>query len=97
MTGFFYPCRSMIESLFNREHIDTMRPLIQKTVDSLLDNVIEEGCTEEPVDFVAKFALPVPSYVSEPPYHFLIAHACGKDNIWHSWSSFQGLGIFDEM
>jgi len=52
----------MVEPLFTREHVETMRPHIQQTVDSLLDAMIEEGC-EKPVDLVEKFALPVPSYV----------------------------------
>lgn len=53
----------MVEPLFTREHIDAMRPHIQKTVDSLLDNIIQEG-GDKPIDLVEKFALPVPSYVS---------------------------------
>ncbi|KAH7399892.1 cytochrome P450 55A2 [Cadophora sp. MPI-SDFR-AT-0126] len=53
--------RSMIESIFKKEHIDSMRPQIQETVNSLLDKMIAEGGSE-PFDFVEKFALPVPSY-----------------------------------
>ena len=56
-------CRGMIEPIFTREHIDAMRPHIQKTVDSLLDNMIKEG-GEKPVELVEKFSLPVPSFVS---------------------------------
>ena len=56
-------CRSMIEGLFTREHIDGMRPQIQKTVDNLLEIMIKEGC-KTPVDVVEKLALPVASYVS---------------------------------
>jgi len=52
----------MVESLFTKAHIDSMRPQIQKTVDSLLDEMIKKGGSE-PVDLVEKFALPVPSYV----------------------------------
>lgn len=52
----------MVESLFTKEHINSMRPHIQQTVDSLLDIMIKQGC-ESPVDIVDKFALPVPSYV----------------------------------
>lgn len=55
--------RSMVEPLFVKEHVETMKPYIQKTVDELLDQMIKEGC-EEPVDLVANFALPFPSYVS---------------------------------
>lgn len=39
-----------------------MRPQIQKTVNSLLDEMIKQGGSK-PVDIVEKFALPVPSYV----------------------------------
>lgn len=53
----------MIESFFSREHVDAMRPHIQETVDKLLNAIIEGG-SEKPVDFVEKFSLPVPSYVS---------------------------------
>ena len=53
----------MVESLFTKEHIDSMRPRIQQTVDSLLETMIKEGC-EKPVNIIDKFALPVPSYVS---------------------------------
>lgn len=53
----------MIEPIFTREHIAAMRPHIQKTVDSLLDNMIKEG-GEKPVELVEKFSLPVPSFVS---------------------------------
>lgn len=54
--------RSMIEPIFTREHIDAMRPHIQKTVDSLLDNMIKEG-GEKPVELVEKFSLPLPSFI----------------------------------
>jgi fungal nitric oxide reductase len=55
--------RSMVEPLFVKEHIQTMKPYIQKTVDDLLDAMVAKGC-KTPVDLVDKFALPVPSYVS---------------------------------
>ncbi|KAE8452851.1 hypothetical protein EG329_013123 [Mollisiaceae sp. DMI_Dod_QoI] len=53
--------RSMVDSLFTREHIDSLRPQIQKTVDSLLDAIIKEG-NSQPVDLGDKLAVPVPSY-----------------------------------
>ncbi|CZR67621.1 probable Cytochrome P450 55A3 [Phialocephala subalpina] len=53
--------RSMVESLFTREHIDSMRPQIQKTVDSLLDGIAKNG-SAQPTDLGEKFAVPVPSY-----------------------------------
>ncbi|KAH8768284.1 cytochrome P450 55A3 [Diaporthe sp. PMI_573] len=54
--------RSMVEPVFVKDHVETMKPYIQKTVDDLLDQMIKKGC-EEPVDLVASFALPVPSYI----------------------------------
>ncbi|KAH6712785.1 cytochrome P450 55A2 [Leptodontidium sp. MPI-SDFR-AT-0119] len=53
--------RGMVESIFTKQHIDSMRPQIQETVNTLLDKMITEGGSE-PFDFVEKFALPVPSY-----------------------------------
>jgi nitric oxide reductase len=63
--------RSMVEPLFTKEHINSMRPQIQKTVNSLLDEMVKEGGSE-PVDLVEKFALPVPSYV------FLLSQSSGS-------------------
>ncbi|KAL2353328.1 cytochrome P450 55A1 [Cryomyces antarcticus] len=54
--------RGMVEPFFSREHIDSMRPHIQSTVDSLLDAMIKAG-GEKPVDLVEKFSLLVPSYI----------------------------------
>jgi nitric oxide reductase len=54
--------RSMVEPFFTKEHINSMRPQIQKIVNLLLDEMIKGGGSE-PVDLVEKFALPVPSYV----------------------------------
>lgn len=58
----------MVESFFARERVDAMRPHIQETVDNLLDAIVKGG-SEKPVDFVEKFSLPVPSYVS--PFMFI--------------------------
>ena len=55
--------RSMVEPPFTREHVDKMRPQIQKLVDSLLDEILEHR-SEQPMDLVEKFSLPVPSFVS---------------------------------
>ena len=57
----------MVEKLFTYEHIQSMRPHIQDTVDKLLDTVIAEGGSK-PFDLVEKFALPVPSYVPLPSH-----------------------------
>ena len=55
--------RSMVEPPFTQEHVDKMRPQIQKTVDSLLDDMLKQR-SEQPMDLVEKFSLPVPSFVS---------------------------------
>ena len=54
--------RSMLEDAFTAEAVAKMRPMMQQRVDSILDKMIEEGC-EKPVDFVEKFATPVPTQV----------------------------------
>jgi hypothetical protein len=52
----------MVEPVFSKANIDAMRPHIQKTVDDLLDRLFQAS-RDQPVDLVANFALPVPSYV----------------------------------
>lgn len=56
----------MVESFFTHQHVQSLRPYIQKTVDELLDAMIAKGC-KKPVELVENFALPVPSYVGLPP------------------------------
>jgi hypothetical protein len=55
--------RSMVASFFTPEHINSMRPQIQNTVDFFLKEMIKAGC-EKPVDLVEKFSLLIPSRVS---------------------------------
>ena len=52
MNGFFTP-----------EHVQSMKPMIQSTVDKVLNQMIEKGC-DKPVDLVENFSLPIPSIVS---------------------------------
>ncbi|KAF3484081.1 uncharacterized protein GIQ15_03405 [Arthroderma uncinatum] len=54
--------RSMVEPLFTRDQIDAMRPHIQKTVDTLLADMIKGG-GKTAVDIVEKLALPTASYI----------------------------------
>ncbi|KAK1623892.1 cytochrome P450 55A3 [Colletotrichum phormii] len=54
--------RGMVEPLLVRDHVASMKPCIEKTVNDLLDRMVGQGC-DEPVDLIDKFALPVPSYI----------------------------------
>ncbi|PKS08162.1 hypothetical protein jhhlp_005438 [Lomentospora prolificans] len=54
--------RGMVEPIFVKQNVETLKPYIQKTTDQLLDAMIQGGCAK-PVDLVEKFALPLPSYV----------------------------------
>ena len=51
-----------MESVFTKEYILSIRPQIQKTVDSLLDTIIKGG-SSQPVDLGEKLTILVPSYV----------------------------------
>lgn len=53
----------MVEPFFVANHVETMKPCIQKTIDQLLDQMVAKGCKES-IDLIENFALPVPSYVS---------------------------------
>jgi len=52
----------MVEPIFTKEHVESLKPYIQSTTNQLLDAMIKGGCAK-PVDLVEKFALPLPSYV----------------------------------
>jgi nitric oxide reductase len=52
----------MVEPLFTWDAVERLRPHIEQTVTNLLDKMVQEGC-ETPVDFVEKFALPLPTHV----------------------------------
>jgi len=78
--------RSMVEEFFTTEHVKSLKPYIQKTVDELLDKMKAKGCADGPVDLVESFAMPVPSYVSgstssrvpvpRPPENLRPDHVC---------------------
>lgn len=78
----------MVESIFTREHIESMRPQIQKTVNSLLDAIIKEGGSQ-PVDLGDKFAIPVPSYVGHLTLDMKLLLTVLRPSIvfseFHSW------------
>lgn len=55
--------RSMVEFAFSDEHVESLKPQIQKTADDLIDALLADG-GKIPIDFVEHYALPLPSYVS---------------------------------
>jgi nitric oxide reductase len=54
--------RGMVEAFFTPEYVSSLAPYIQTTIDKLLDAMVAKSA-HGPVDLVAEFALPVPSYV----------------------------------
>lgn len=87
--------RNMVESAFKKEAVNALRPCIQKTVDGLLDAMIEEK-GKQPLDLVRKFALPVPSHVCQVFFQRRFSTADRKsDYLWHPGSTFQGFGLLD--
>lgn len=53
----------MVESSFTPEHVTSLQPYIQKTIDDLLEAMIAKHGEHGPADLITEFALPVPSYV----------------------------------
>ncbi|KAF7564004.1 hypothetical protein G7046_g94 [Stylonectria norvegica] len=62
--------RGMVEPLFLKAHVESMKPYIQKTVDDLLDEMTANEC-ETPVDLVQNFALPIIYTVLGVPFEDL--------------------------
>lgn len=54
----------MFEAFFTPEAVDKLRPMMQKTIDSLLDTIIQKGCYE-PVDLIRNFAESIPIQVHQ--------------------------------
>lgn len=54
--------KAMVNPTFTRDHVETMRPGIQKTVDDCIRTMTRDGC-QQPVDLVKSFAVPVPTQV----------------------------------
>lgn len=54
--------KGMVNSWFTPEHVETMRPSIQKTVNDCIQTMTMGGC-QQPVDLVKSFAIEVPSQV----------------------------------
>ena len=55
--------RQMLDPAFTPEAVEDLRPMMQKTVDKVLERMIEQGCSE-PVDLIEHFATPVPTQIS---------------------------------
>lgn len=54
--------KAMVNPTFTRDHVEAMRPGIQKTVDDCIRTLTRDGC-QQPVDLVKSFAVPVPTQV----------------------------------
>lgn len=59
----------MVDAFFSPEHVESIKPLIQSTVDKVLNRMIERGC-DKPVDLVESLSLLIPSIVSNPLHLF---------------------------
>ncbi|KAL2829348.1 cytochrome P450 55A2 [Aspergillus pseudoustus] len=59
--------RSMVAKFFTQEHVDSLKPLINETINSVLEKMIANG-GDKPIDLVEHFSLPIPSLVI---YHIL--------------------------
>ncbi|TKA78497.1 hypothetical protein B0A55_01995 [Friedmanniomyces simplex] len=55
--------RSMLEYSFMPEAVEELRPMIQKTVDEVINKMMERKRPGEPVDLVDQFASPVPTII----------------------------------
>ncbi|KAK4501621.1 hypothetical protein PRZ48_007430 [Zasmidium cellare] len=56
--------RSMLESEFTLDTIEKKwRPMMEKTIDELLDKFIEKGGKHQPIDLVEDLATPIPTHI----------------------------------
>ena len=56
--------RAMVENEFSRETVETKwRPFMEKTIDKVLDDFVQKGKQQQPIDFVAEFATPIPTQI----------------------------------
>jgi nitric oxide reductase len=52
----------MVAKFFTQEHISSLKPLINKTINSVLEKMVAKG-GDKPIDLVEHFSLPIPSLV----------------------------------
>lgn len=56
--------RGVLERLFEPEFVQKKwRPMMEQTVDDILDKFIEKGKREQPIDLMEHFAIPVPTQI----------------------------------
>jgi nitric oxide reductase len=53
----------MVAKFFAQEHISSLKPLINETINAVLEKMIAKG-GDKPIDLVEHFSLPIPSLVS---------------------------------
>jgi nitric oxide reductase len=56
----------MVAKFFTQEHINSLKPLINETINSVLEKMIATG-GDKPIDLVEHFSLPIPSLVESCP------------------------------
>lgn len=58
---------ALVDRLFSRENVDRLKPqIISQIVNQRIDVLLQEAQQRQPIDFVEKFALRVPTDVSFP-------------------------------
>lgn len=54
--------RAMLDDAFTKEAVEKMRPMMQSTIDAILDKMVKRG-GDKPVDLIEEFATPVPTQI----------------------------------
>lgn len=54
--------RAMLDDAFTKEAVEKLRPMMQDTVDAILERMIQRK-GDKPIDLVAEFATPVPTQI----------------------------------
>lgn len=63
----------MLQSTFDPDNVEKLRPMMQDTVDAILDKLLKKGGST-PIDFIEEFATPVPTQVR---YLWYETNRCG--------------------
>ncbi|KAJ9618995.1 hypothetical protein H2203_008811 [Taxawa tesnikishii (nom. ined.)] len=55
--------RAMLQSRFDPEAVEKMRPMMQETTNEILDELVKKGGKDKPVDLIEEFATPLPTQI----------------------------------